>query len=120
MKHLAFIVFLMLVSVPSYSSPQIPKVFQGTWDANDEACKTKYSDMRLVISALAVDYWESSGNLIEVIELKNTSLIARFAFSGEGESWESKVTYFLLNEGNKLVQAFDDGLRVSRIRCPGA
>ncbi|WP_445427521.1 hypothetical protein [Alishewanella sp. HL-SH05] len=120
MRHLVFIIFSLLLSVPSYSSPRIPKTFQGTWDANDEACKTQYSDMRLHISSSVVEYWESSGNLIEVIESKNISFIARFAFSGEGENWESKITYFLLNEGSKLVQAFDDGLRVSRVRCTNA
>ena len=73
--------------------------------------------MRLLVSPSAVHYWESSGNLIEVIESENTSLTARFTFSGEGENWESNISYFLLNEGNRLEQAFDDGSRVSRVRC---
>ena len=110
----------LLLSLPSHASSQIPKPFLGLWDASADACEKQYSDMRLRISFSAIEYWESSGNLLEIIESKHSSLIARFVFRGEGESWESKITYFLLNEQRELVQVFDDGMRVSRVRCTDA
>ncbi len=116
-RHFALIIFSLVLSVPSFSSSEIPKVFQGTWDVNDKACKAEHSDMRLRIGPSAVEYWESKAELIEVIEAKNISLRARFSFSGEGEIWENIMTYFLLNEGSKLVQASDDESQMSRIRC---
>ncbi len=120
MRYLILMMVSLLLSLPSHANSQIPKPFQGLWDASADACKKQYSDMRLRISSSAIEYWESSGNLLEIIESKHISLIARFAFSGEGESWESKVTYFLLNEQRELVQVFDDGMRVSRVRCTDA
>ena len=117
MQNIVLIVISLLVSAPSYSKIQIPKAFQGIWDVNDEACKTQYSDMRLVIKSSEVEYWESSGTLIEVIEAKSISLIARFAFTGEEENWENTITYFLLNENSTLVHALDDGSQVFRVRC---
>lgn len=117
MRNLLLIFFSLLPGALSCSSSVIPKVFHGTWDKNDDACRAQHSDMRLNIRPSAVEYWESSGTLIEMVESNNRSLTARFTFSGEGESWERNMTYFVLNEGNTLVQALDDGSKVSRIRC---
>ena len=120
MQHLILMVTLILTSLCSQASNQMPEPFQGVWDASADACKRKFSDMRLRISTSKIEYWESYGNLIEIIESKNTSLTARFVFIGGGESWETKVTYSLLNEQSDLVQTFDDGLRVTRVRCTDA
>lgn len=120
MRHLILMIALLPLSFPSHSSSQIPKPFQGLWDVSADACNKQYSDMRLRISSSTIEYWESTGDLLEIIESKHISLIARFAFSGEGELWESKITYLLLNKQRELVQSFDDGLRVSRVRCSDA
>lgn len=117
MRHLTLLIFSLLVNASGCSSSVIPKTIQGTWDENDEACKAKHSDTRLLIRPLTIEYWESRGVLLEVLESKNTSLIGRYTFSGEGESWERIITYLLLNEGSELVQAFDDGSQVRRGRC---
>lgn len=36
---------------------------------------------------------------------------------GEGEVWEIIFTYFVFDEKQTLVQAIDDGARVTRVRC---
>lgn len=117
MRHFVFMITLILSNLSCHATSQIPKPFQGLWDASADACKKKYSDMRLRISKSGIEYWESYGNLIEIINSKHFSLTARFVFIAEGESWESNITYFLGNEQSDLVQAFDDGARVTRVRC---
>ena len=116
---ISFVAFLslMIFDTFSHSSDTIPDSYQGIWDVSQEACSEKFSDMRLAINPTTVEYWESSGELIEIIESKHISLVAKFKMIGEGEIWENIVTYFIFSEGTTLVQAFDDGTRVKRVRC---
>ena len=116
---ISFVAFvsLMVSNTLSHSSGTIPDSYQGIWDVSQEACSERFSDMRLTINPTTVEYWESSGELIEIIESKHISLVAKFKMIGEGEIWENIVTYFIFSEETTLVQAFDDGTRVTRVRC---
>jgi hypothetical protein len=108
---------LMVFNTFSHSAEMIPSSYQGIWDASQEACTERFSDMRLAINSTTVEYWESSGELIEIIESKHISLVAKFKMMGEGEVWESIITYFIDINKQTLVQVFDNGIRVTRVRC---
>ncbi len=107
----------MLFSGSVVANDEIPIEFQGVWDKSEQACAQRFSDMRLHIKASTIEYWESSGLLLELIESKPSSLIARFEMSGEGNTWTSSNTYFLTHERTRLTQVFDDGIKIKRIRC---
>lgn len=108
---------LVLFSGIAIARDEIPIEFQGVWDKNEQACTERFSDMRHHITASTIEYWESSGLLLEIIESKSISLIARFEMSGEGNIWMSLNTYFLTHGKDRLTQVFDDGTKVIRIRC---
>ena len=115
LKHICL--SLVLLSCSTNTKNQIPAEFQGIWDNSEQTCAMRFSDKRLHIKASAIEYWESSGVLLEIIASKSISLTARFEMSGEGVTWTSLNTYFLTPEKDKLTQVFNDGTKVTRIRC---
>ncbi|RXJ72753.1 hypothetical protein CS022_14050 [Veronia nyctiphanis] len=115
-KHLV-LTLITLFGSAGFADNEIPSDFHGIWDSNEQTCAKRFSDTRLKIGTSTIKYLESSGQLLDITESSSTSLIATFEMSGEGSTWTSVNTYLLSNENDKLTQVFDNGRKVTRIRC---
>ena len=87
----------------------IPAQYRGRWgmDAND--CDPARSDAKglVVIGDTTMKFYESTATLKEQRPAIATAFSGRFAFTGEGQSWEKVVT--LTRAGNVLKRADDEG-----------
>lgn len=92
----------------------LPAPFAGTWDASPEVCGWDYSDMRLVVDAGNMRFWESDGSPTTIEQDGVNAIIVAADFSGEGETWTRKLRMALADAGETLM--IDD---VKRVRCKG-
>ena len=90
----------------------IPVKFQGKWDASLEACAEEYSDMRLVIDATNMRFWESEGSPTKVEPAGVNAIVVDSDFSGEGDTWTARYRFALADGGETLMVD-----SVKRVRC---
>ena len=92
--------------------PSFPAPFMGRWDASLEACAEEYSDMRLVIDATNMRFWESEGSPTKVEPAGVNAIVVDSDFSGEGDTWTARYRFALADGGETLMVD-----RVKRVRC---
>ena len=68
----------------------IPTRFHGVWDYVDGTCQPE-SDLRMEISGDRIVFYESVGEVTDVVSETNGDRIVTLAMSGEGETWVSKL-----------------------------
>lgn len=99
--------------------PAIPAAFRGEWNLRLEDCGSVQHDGRLVIAAQALDFYESSGEVVSTA-VQGDTLTVRAVMSGEGETWEETYRFRLSPDGRALLQPVpQDEEGVRRLRCPG-
>jgi hypothetical protein len=96
---------------------EFPEIYRGTWDASKEACSLEWSDARLKISRSTVEYWESSGQIAEILKVSKSELQVKLEMHGEGEKWVNVAVYKLSESSSVITEYFDNHPSFSRVRC---
>ncbi|PZD75316.1 hypothetical protein C1752_00385 [Acaryochloris thomasi RCC1774] len=98
------------------SVQEIPKQFQGEWNADLAQCGSEGSDGRLEIKAKQVLFYESSGPIQDITSDGDRNLTGTVELSGEGETWQTELELQLSEDKSALTQIMDDNSFV-RYRC---
>ena len=94
----------------------IPARFHGRWDSSREACARTSSEMRLVVAASSLRFYESVGQVIAV-RSAGDSVAVDLRTTGEGETRTETRALRLDGDGRLVVQS--GGMAATRVRCPG-
>jgi hypothetical protein len=91
---------------PAPLPTEIPADYQGRWGMTGEDCTGDAAAAKglLEISPTEMKFYESVGTLEEVTEATSGRVRAKFAFTGEGMSWERDVVLDLREGGKILVR----------------
>ena len=97
------------VEPPPVATPAIPQRYQGRWGMVAADCTSTQGDAKglLTIDGRTLRFYESTGTLVEQLPAIATSFSGRFAFTGEGMTWQRVVTLTL--SGDTLTRADETG-----------
>ncbi|HEY0326870.1 MAG TPA: hypothetical protein VGC46_12965 [Allosphingosinicella sp.] len=93
----------------------IPARFHGRWDASREACARPSSEMRLVVGATSLRFYESVGQ-VRAVRPSGDSVAVDLTTTGEGETRSETRTLRLTADGRLAVES--GGTSATRVRCP--
>lgn len=99
-------------SAPAPEEPgkaTIPAALQGRWGMTPADCTSTRGDAKglLRISPTALEFYESVGRLSGIEERGDSSIRARFDFTGEGMTWSREQT--LAASGDTLTRTEPEG-----------
>jgi len=100
---------------PSESSV-IPMQFQGEWDLALEGCGLPVSEGRLQIGPDRIEFYESFGNVQEVITEGDLKMTVTAEYSSEGEIFTRTDSFELSSDRSTLTHSDTNSVRY---RCPG-
>jgi hypothetical protein len=88
----------------------IPDSMQGRWGLVPADCTSTRGDAKglLTITGDTLKFYESRAKLTKVVGNWPEKLEAKFAFTGEGQSWARTETLSLTNSSNTLVREGDE------------
>jgi len=93
----------------------IPEPFHGTWEANQAACATGPTELRLTVSGSELRFHESIATVTSIEEDGDSVSIAA-GFEGEGERWARDLRLRLSADGQSLTVDIA-GTGTTRVRC---
>ena len=84
----------------------IPATIQGRWGLVPADCTSTRGDAKglLVISDKQLTFYESRGTLTRVVEGDDSRIVGDFDMSGEGMTWQRRMTLDAQDEGKTLVR----------------
>jgi hypothetical protein len=94
----------------------IPMQFQGEWDMGLEGCGSGLSDGRLQIGLNRIEFYESFGNVEEVIVQGDGKMTVTAEYSSEGETFTRTSSFELSSDRSTLTHIETNTVRY---RCPG-
>ena len=94
---------------------EFPSLYHGIWNVSQKACKERWSDARLTITASSINYWESSGVIIEIYSNSSNTLQVKLLMVGEGETWVRDSKYSIIE--SKLMEFFNKDDSFGRVLC---
>lgn len=94
---------------------EIPTGFRGRWDASQEACGRPTSEMRLVVSAASLRFYESVGQ-VTAVRQDGEDVAVDLRTTGEGETRTETRTLSMTSDGRLEVES--GGTSATRVRCP--
>lgn len=85
----------------------IPAALHGRWGLVPADCTSTRGDAKglIEITDKQIKFYESRATLATVAESADTRLVADFAFSGEGQTWQRRMTLEAQDEGRTLVRS---------------
>jgi hypothetical protein len=94
----------------------IPAALVGRWGLTPADCTSTRGDAKglMTIGDTSIRFYESTATLEEQRPAIATSFSGRFAFRGEGQSWEKVMTF--TRTGDRLERADPEG-RFTYTRC---
>jgi hypothetical protein len=101
----------------------IPRQFWGEYNVKLADCGSGRNDSRLVIERSTFHFYESNGELREMISIGGNAIVALADFSGEGDHW-TEMNQFSLSKDRKVLvmkvprSANKDQSEFVRYRCP--
>ena len=99
---------------PSAPTATVPARFHGRWDSTREACARASSEMRLVVAANSLRFYESVGQVIAA-RATGDAVAVNLRTTGEGET-RSETRTLRLDDGRLVVES--GGTSATRVRCP--
>ena len=81
----------------------IPMQFQGEWNFSLEGCGVGHSDGRLVIGLNRIEFYESFGNVQEVIAQGDLKMTVTAEYSSEGETFTRTNSFQLSSDRSTLT-----------------
>ena len=94
---------------------EIPTGFRGRWDASRDACARPASEMRLVVSANSLRFYESVGQVLAVRPQDEEAVAIDLRTTGEGETRTETRTLSMTSDGRLSVES--GGTMATRVRC---
>ena len=91
------------------NQPFIPAQYRGRWGMVAADCTSTRGDAKglITVGDTWVGFYEARANLKEQRPSAATSFSGRFAFTGEGQTWEKVMTF--TRTGNTLKRAENEG-----------
>ncbi|MES2059336.1 MAG: hypothetical protein V4564_25575 [Pseudomonadota bacterium] len=109
---------------PAPKSPTtFPAAFQGRWGMNANDCDPRRDDNKglLTVSADGLKFYESRAKVVTITTISDTGLAADLSFSGEGQTWNSKSVFQLVDGGKTLLRTEEEPAASYRYaKCPAA
>ncbi len=89
----------------------IPAALHGRWGLVPADCTSTRGDAKglLTIDATMLRFYESRGTLIRIVETEPSRIVADFAFSGEGQTWQRRMTLDAQDNGQTLIRGESGG-----------
>ena len=96
----------MLGKEPATEANAIPAALQGRWGLNENDCDPARDDNKglMVIEARTLKFYESRATLARVNSVEPTRIDGDFAFTGEGQSWNLRMTLEAQDAGMVLIR----------------
>lgn len=97
----------------------IPAAIRGRWGLHARDCTSVHGDAKglMEISASAISFYESRGDLIRIGDRQPTHIRADFAFSGEGMTWQQDMSLDMQRDGRTLIRRdFGEGSSSKNLR----
>ena len=93
-------------TAPDSAGTTIPVALQGRWGMVPADCTSTRGDAKglLKIDGKTLEFYESVGTLGAVTERSDTRLRAKFAFTGEGMSWNREEMLDVQDGGKTLIR----------------
>lgn len=86
----------------------IPQAFLGVWDYVEGTCDPA-SDLRVEIGPRSMQFYESHGEVTQIVVNGPQRIVVDLAMEGEGENWQMSRAFVLSDDGNRLTPQPDDG-----------
>ncbi|WP_448657339.1 hypothetical protein ACPVPU_07760 [Sphingomonas sp. CJ99] len=96
-------------------SKEIPDSFQGKWDSDRMACSQDVSEMRLIVAADGLRFYESVARVDAVAQPEPNRIEIDAALDAEGMTQGRHLTLTLRDDG--MLATTTDGATAIRIRC---
>jgi hypothetical protein len=119
-----FVLALILQSQTVAAAPlfELPREYWGEYNEMLKDCGTGNNDSRLRISWNTIRFFESTGELTELLRQPDGSIVVVAKHSGEGQTWQSIYQLRLSDDRQVLTvihpQTSDsDQLSTGRKRC---
>lgn len=102
-----FFAFLAQAAIaPNAPLLEIPREFWGEYNEVLSDCGTGNNDSRLRISWNTVHFYESSGELKELLRQDDGSIVVIAEHNGEGQTWQSVYQLRLSEDRNTLTVVY--------------
>ena len=115
---------MLLATATPQSSPlfELPREFWGEYNEKLSDCGTGNNDSRLRISWNTVRFYESTGEIRELLRQDDGSIVISAEHEGEGQKWLSLYQLKLSPDGQSLTvtnpQTVEmEQLAANRLRC---
>lgn len=93
----------------------VPSAFTGEWNTNLSNCKSQGGDGILSISSKQISFYESSGQVQDILLKGPHDIIITALLSGEGDTWTQSIHLKLSeNDNNTLVDITDGTSSLTR------
>lgn len=92
----------------------IPMQFQGEWNFSLDGCGVPSSDGRLVIGLNRIEFYESSGAVLEVVTKGDLEILVTSEYASEGEIYTETDSFQLSSDRSVLTHS---DANVVRYRC---
>ncbi len=85
----------------------IPTAIRGRWGLVHADCTSTRGDAKglIEVSDKQIKFYESRANIARIHSEEPTRIDADFAFSGEGQTWERRMTLDAQNDGKMLIRS---------------
>jgi len=97
-----------------YVHNAIPMQFQGEWNASLEGCGEPNSDGRLLVGLDQIEFYDSSGTVLEVMTEEELEMMVTSEYSSEGETFIETDSFQLSSDRSTLT---DTNTGIVRYRC---
>ena len=116
---------MLAQSTPIADPPlfELPREYWGEYNEVLADCGTGNNDTRLRISWNTVQFYESMGEVQEILRQQDSSVVVVAKHSGEGQTWQSVYQLRLSGDGETLTVSHPqtiemDQFNSDRRRCP--
>lgn len=102
---MSLLLAIVLQSAPAPNPPlfELPREYWGEYNEVLSDCGTGNNDTRLRISWNTVQFYESTGEVQEILRQRDGSIVIVAKHSGEGQTWQSVYQLRLSSDGEKLT-----------------
>lgn len=94
----------------------IPQPWRGTWSGGRGSCD-RGSELRLVVGADRLTFYESEGEANRIERLTEREVQVDLTMTGEGETWNRRVTLSLSDDRQRLTRSEAGMPAVTYTKC---
>lgn len=88
------------------SSDTLPSAVQGRWGLTAGDCRPGADDAKglMEVGPSSLKFYESRATVIRIVEQGPSRVVADFAFTGEGQTWERQMILDAQDGGTTLIR----------------